>query len=340
MQKPLSPKTLEKRYAELGLSDEKLQLLHTFFRCASNFYGVLPVSHAWQVFKHYEGLRVHKKDFVAFSGVAQRDASLPYAIYELRELYSDEPSGDPLDRAIVNKDMVMHGYYRFLYVYNTLENQRCQSFLVPDQEIFLSFAEDQFYLTPQGKAMVDFIGGLRAGGTQRRWNGEVIGPMLDLNGEPALGKRLSGLLYRTQSEEFEIDISKRESEKRRLERESAALAADKVLRRMRVDIMTGFMEPDEEFDLQVQILNEDYDVQLSKKQTDKFRRLFMDLYLQSSLWQLGGWTAVSLFYSGAAYGPERRPTSEKVRKATPPDADKLVELRSRLGLDWPKLPKS
>ncbi len=62
--------------------------------------------------------------------------------------------------------------------------------------------------------------------------------MLDLNGEPALGKRLSGLLYRTQSEEFEIDISKRESEKRRLERESAALAADKVLRRMRVDIMT------------------------------------------------------------------------------------------------------
>ena len=176
MQKPLSPKTLEKRYAELGLSDEKLQLLHTFFRCASNFYGVLPVSHAWQVFKHYEGLRVHKKDFVAFSGVAQRDASLPYAIYELRELYSDEPGGDPLDRTIVNKDMVMHGYYRFLHVYNTLENQRCQSFLVPDQEIFLSFAEDRFYLTPQGKAMVDFIGGLRAGGTQRRWNGEVIGP--------------------------------------------------------------------------------------------------------------------------------------------------------------------
>ena len=124
------------------------------------------------------------------------------------------------------------------------------------------------------------------------------------------------------------------------ERESAALAADKVLRRMRVDIMTGFMEPDEEFDLQVRILNEDYDVQLSKKQTDKFRRLFMDLYLQSSLWQLGGWTAVSLFYSGAAYGPERRPTSEKVRKATPPDADKLAELLEGLGPDWSKLPKS
>lgn len=110
---------------------------------------------------------------------------------------------------------------------------------------------------------------------------------------------------------------------------------------MRVDIMTGFMEPDEEFDLQVRILNEDYDVQLSKKQTDKFRRLFMDLYLQSSLWQLGGWTAVSLFYSGAAYGPERRSDQrECAGRRRLQDADKLVELRGRLGPDWPKLPKS
>ena len=281
-----------------------------------------------------------QKDFVAFSGVAQRDASLPYAIYELRELYSDEPWGDPLDRAIVNKDMVMHGYYRFLYVYNTLENQRCQSFLVPDQEIFLSFAEDRFYLTPQGKAMVDFIRRPAAGGTQRRWNGEVIGPMLDLNGEPALGKKAVGTPVpyperRVRDRYLQTRVGKAEAG-----RESAALAADKVLRRMRVDIMTGFVEPDEGFDLQVRILDEDYDVQLSKNRRTSSARLFMDLYFQSSLWQLGGWTAVSLFYSGAAYGPERRPTSEKVRKATPPDADELVELRGRLGPDWPKLPKS
>ena len=192
MQKPLSPKTLEKRYAELGLSDEKLQLLHTFFRCASNFTAFCRCLMHGKFSKHYEGLRVHKKDFVAFSGVAQRDASLPYAIYELRELYSDEPWGDPLDRTIVNKDMVMHGYYRFLYVYNTLENQRCQSFLVPDQEIFLSFAEDRFYLTPQGKGHGGLYRRPAESGTQRRWNGEVIGPMLDLNGEPALGKKAVG----------------------------------------------------------------------------------------------------------------------------------------------------
>lgn len=340
MPKPLSPKTLEKRYAELGLSDAKLQLLHTFFRCAANFYGVLPVSNAWELFKHYEGLRVHKKDFVAFSGVAQRDASLPYAIYELNELYSDEPWRDPLNRAIVNRDMVMHGYYRFQHVYNTIGNQCSQSYLAPEKEIFLSFTEDQFYRTPQGRAMADFIGGLRTGGTRRRWGGEAVGPMLDLNGEPALGKRLSELLYRTGSEEVEIDITKRESEKQRLEHEFAAPAADKVLQRMRLDILTGFMDPDEEFSFQLRNLRENYDVQLSGKQTDRFLRLFMDLYFKSSLWQLGGWSFVSLHQSGAAYGPEYRPTSQKVREVTPPDRDKLTELWRKPGPGWPELPKS
>ena len=340
MPKPLSPKTLEKKYAELGLSDTKLQLLHTFFRCVSNFYGVLPLSDAWEIFKHYEGLGVHKKDFVAFSGVAQRDSSLPYAIYELKEVYSDETSEAPLDRLIVNRDMVMHGYYRFLRVQHTLGKQYDQPFFEPMKEKFLSFAEDRFYLTPQGKAMADFIGGLRTGGTRRKRDGEVVGPMLDLNGEPALGKRLSELLYRTWNEEVEIDIFKRESEKRRLERESAALAADKVLRRMRVDILTGYMEPNDEFELLLRILDKDYDVQLSKKQRDKFLRLFMELYLKSNLWQLGGWTVLELSFSGAAYGTEDRPACRKVPELTRPNEYKPAELLEMLAPGRPKLPKS
>lgn len=80
--KPLSPKTLEKKYAELGLPQEKLSLLHKYYRCFANLYGVITVREAWDVFKHYEGLGLlHKKDFVAFSGVVQREAGLPYLIY-------------------------------------------------------------------------------------------------------------------------------------------------------------------------------------------------------------------------------------------------------------------
>lgn len=60
--KHLSPKTLEKKYAELGLSQDKIDLLHDYFLCFSNLYGVISVGDAWNVFREYEGIRLlHKK---------------------------------------------------------------------------------------------------------------------------------------------------------------------------------------------------------------------------------------------------------------------------------------
>ena len=60
--KPLSPKTLAKKYAELGLSQARLDLLHDYFLCFSNLYGVISVGEAWNVFRHYEGINgLHKR---------------------------------------------------------------------------------------------------------------------------------------------------------------------------------------------------------------------------------------------------------------------------------------
>lgn len=39
--KPLSPKTLERKYAELGLSKAKIDLLRNYFLCFANLYGIL-----------------------------------------------------------------------------------------------------------------------------------------------------------------------------------------------------------------------------------------------------------------------------------------------------------
>ena len=88
--KPLSPKSLEKKYAELGLPKAKTDLLHDYFLCFANLYGMLEVREAWNVFKHYEGNRIRKKDFIAFSGIVQREPDLPYTILELNEVYADE----------------------------------------------------------------------------------------------------------------------------------------------------------------------------------------------------------------------------------------------------------
>ena len=73
--KPLSPKSLEKKYAELGLPKAKTDLLHDYFLCFANLYGMLEVREAWNVFKHFEGNKIRKKDFIAFSGIVQRDCT-------------------------------------------------------------------------------------------------------------------------------------------------------------------------------------------------------------------------------------------------------------------------
>ena len=79
--KPLSPKSLEKKYAELGLPKAKTDLLHDYFLCFANLYGMLEVREAWNVFKHFEGNKIRKKDFIAFSGIVQREPDLPYSIF-------------------------------------------------------------------------------------------------------------------------------------------------------------------------------------------------------------------------------------------------------------------
>ena len=100
--KPLSPKTLERKYAELGLSKAKIDLLRNYFLCFANLYGMLEVREAWDVFKHYEGNKIRKKDFIAFSGIVQREPDLPFSVLELNEVFTDEPAGKPDMRLIVN----------------------------------------------------------------------------------------------------------------------------------------------------------------------------------------------------------------------------------------------
>ena len=87
-----------------------------------------------------------------------------------------------------------------------------------EKAFFLTFTEDQFYLTPQGLDMAAFFKNLRTGGTLRNFDGKATGALLDIYGTPVAGKRLSDFLYRTELDQFKIDHGKRESEKRQLER--------------------------------------------------------------------------------------------------------------------------
>lgn len=297
--KPLSPKTLEKKYALLGLPADKLSMLHAYFRCFANLYGLISLRDAWSVFRYYEGVAVHKKDFAAFSGIVRREAGLPYSVYELRELYRDEESDDPMDRMIVNNDLVQPGYYRFSYVYVTDEKQENKPYYLPDKQRFLSFTEDRFYLSAEGKAMAAFIKGLRTGGVMRNYEGSPTGALLDIRGEPASGKKLSDFVFCTQNEQFDIEYHKSERKKQALREEYAVAAADKLLDRIRMYIMTGGLLENssaaKEIDILIDELRTMYDVQLTEKQFYRFCELFAALNNRSNLWLNCGWAPNELF---------------------------------------------
>ncbi len=213
---PLSLKTLARKYAELGLSQEKLDLLHDYFLCFSNLYGVISVNEAWNVFKHYEGSnRLHKRDFVAFSGIVKREPGHPYSVLELQDAYSEETTEDPEERLIVNNRLIGSGYGKYILLYHTVDRQVDKPYYLPNERSsFLANVEDRFFLSPEGKQMVKFLGKLKTDGRYRDFDGKPRGDILDLDGKLVAGKCLSDFACYTRTEQFDIDYFKNDAKKR------------------------------------------------------------------------------------------------------------------------------
>lgn len=152
---------MEKKYAELGLSKEKTDLLHEYFFCFSNLYGVIMIRDAWQVFRNYEGVGLlHKKDFEAFSDIAKREPRHPYTILELKEAYSGETTDDPAKLLIVNNRLIRPGYGKYTLLYYTVDLQGGKPYYMPAEKLeFLSYAENRFYLSSEEKTWPAFWAG-------------------------------------------------------------------------------------------------------------------------------------------------------------------------------------
>ena len=299
--KPLSKKSLEKKYAELGLPREKTDLLHTYFLCFANLYGVVSVREAWDVFRHYEGVGfVRRKDFAAFSGIVQREPGRPYTILELKEVYNAETTVDPLDRLIVNNWLIGHGYGKYALIYGTEDMQRGKTLYMPSgKQAFLSFAEDPFRQTAEWIEMRDFIGNLRTSGKRVGYDGKLSGEIRDLDGIPAAGKRLSDFSFYTQGEQFNVNDAKREAEKERLRVEYRKTARDKILDRVFVQLQTGgyFREQSiaDFLSFIVRYLEQDFGVSLTQSQVEQLAERLQVLNNRSHLWLNCGWTPEDLF---------------------------------------------
>ena len=141
--KPLSEKALARKYAETGWSADKLAFLHDFFLAAANLYGMCTVQDLWDIYRflgeHVQLPKVQRKDMIIFSGIVRRD-NVPYAVYEIDEIYADEERKD-LERMIVHKDLISTGYYRFADVYRLNDVQLNKPFYVPDD--YMRYADPE-----------------------------------------------------------------------------------------------------------------------------------------------------------------------------------------------------
>ena len=312
--KPLSPKTLEKMYAERGFSQDTAALLHDYYLCFSNLYGVISVGDAWDVFNKYEGTRpLRKEDFIAFSGIVQREAGHPYRVLELKEVYTGETTEDPAERLIVNDRLIGVGYGKYTLLYNVVDQQQNKPYYLPaERTLFLAHVRDRFYLSPDGEKMVRYLGRLKTDGKYKDDHGKVRGDILDSDGNPVAGKCLSDFVCYTEHERFSIDYAKSETKKEQLRREYGTTALDKILNRIFTEIQTGGYLPDEStantLEYLIEFLDRDLGVEITPARLERFSQLFMELNNHSHLWLNRGWSPDELsrrsgFPQSAAVGP-------------------------------------
>lgn len=219
-------------------------------------------------------------------------------MYESKYIYSEEDD-DPLYRIIVNHKLVLSGYNRFINVYATVDRQGDKLYYIPEKQIFESFTEDHFYLTPHGKEMKSFVENLKTSGISKDYKGKPNGELTDLNGASVKGKCLSECIFYTQDEQFELEYYKNKSKKQKMLQKFSIPTSEKILQRIEEYIMTGGVFKDEspaqEIEFLIDFLNEDFGVELSEKQFERFAELFMELNNKSNLWLNCGWSPDELF---------------------------------------------
>ena len=119
--KPLSEKSLNRLYMQAGLSTETCAFLHSLFAACANLYGTIALRDVWSVYQELKSdvPRIHRRDLIAFSSIVRREVQ-PYWVYEIEELYTEEPHND-LDRHIVSKELIGAGYGKMFSFYALMD---------------------------------------------------------------------------------------------------------------------------------------------------------------------------------------------------------------------------
>ena len=278
--KPLSEKSLNRLYMQAGLSTEACDFLHSLFAACANLYGAIALRDVWSVYQELKSgaPRIHRRDLIAFSTIVRREVQ-PYRVYEIEELYTEEPHND-LDRHIVSKELIGAGYGKMFSFYALMDERDDRPYCVPDD--FLSYAEPT--ASVEEKSLADFIGNLKSTAMECAPKQRKTYP------NENRGKKLSEFSFLNLNEQFNLEYYKKvPATYSALLEEYSGTEAEKIMRSYRRTENIGYLRTT---DMIQNVLIElcEVGVRLTETQHSTLMRLMMQYHNGSRLWCLRGWT--------------------------------------------------
>lgn len=132
--KPLSEKTVNKKYEDLGLSAEQIEYVHDFTLACVNLYGAVYAADVWDIYRELSGRIetpvLHRRDMYNAFDIMRRE-EVPYYVYEIDELYDDRENSED-DRMLILKSLVGSGRNKNDMVLNLLTSLRDVDYFIPD----------------------------------------------------------------------------------------------------------------------------------------------------------------------------------------------------------------
>ena len=323
--KPLSEKSLARLYQQSGLSQEQSMYLHSLFQACANLYGAVPLRVVWDVYHGQSSApKLRRKDIISFSEIARRE-TLPYYIFEIDELYSEEKRAD-LSREIVSKELVGFGYGRLAHYYRLMESLRQELYYIPGD--ILPFASRQ--PSKEEAKLLTFLNELTV--TSEQCCPRYGKPYPCVN----RGKRLKEFSFLNHDERFEEEyLTKNHSALLSFRESVAGTEAEKILRKYCQSENINSLE----FNYHLENIMEELEevgVELSTRQTHELIQLLTDYHNNSHLWCLCGWTSSDLarqykpsMPTSIAFGPNM----QKMFSDGTMDRNEIVRELQKMGVD-------
>lgn len=293
--KPLSEKSLQKKYAELNLGNEKIDFLKNFILASTNLYGRISIRDIWEVYKKLAEIasvpKIKRTDIIRISEILRREA-LPYFIYEVDELYCAE-SRESLDCEFVSKYLVGRGQGKFRWYYYVAESQSCHDYYVSDNLLFFT----QMPATEQEKSLLEFIGKLKVNAKEYKSRYGKTLKCPDRKGET-----LDSFSFMNDMETFEYRYAKGEIQgvkgnpkeaQRLMDENNSRTEAEKIVHQIKWYGNIGHVSPTEIIQYTLEELGE-AGVELTEKQLEILTQGIMNLHNYSHLMCIGGWRPIDL----------------------------------------------